>query len=94
MPSMVRRHREAPRTARMELRVKPTAKAIIRRAMAASGLSAGDLAFDAAKRVLEEQERVSLSGADRASFLDLVLNPPRPTPRLKRAFRRYARSKR
>src|SRR3546814_17273612 len=67
-----------PRTERMELRVQPSAKRIIQRAMAVSGRSAADLAYEAARRVLDEHERIVLTGRDREAFLDLVLNPPSP----------------
>lgn len=74
---------------RLELRVAASAKAVIRRAMAVSGLSAGDLAYDGARRVLEEHERMVLTGADRDAFLAALLNPPAPTDKLVDAFRRY-----
>jgi len=77
-------------TERMELRVRPSAKRTIRRAMALSGKSAADLALDAALRVLDESQRVRLSGEDRKAFLDLIARPPAPNARLKRAFRRHA----
>lgn len=75
----------------MELRVPVSAKAFIQRAMAVSGCSAGELAYEGAKRVLEEQERMLLSARDREAFLAAVRKPPRPLPRLKAALRRHAR---
>src|SRR3546814_13278245 len=77
-----------PRTERMELRVQPSAKRIIQRAMAVSGRSAADLAYEAARRVLDEHERIVLTGRDRAAFLDPVLTTPAPNPRPARAFTR------
>src|SRR3546814_13747110 len=77
-----------PRTERMELRVQPSAKRIIQRAMAVSGRSAADLAYETARRVLDEQERIVLTGRDREAFLDLVFNPPAPHTRRARAFQR------
>lgn len=74
---------------RIELRVASSAKAVIRRAMAVSGLSAGDLAYEGARRVLEEHERMVLSGADRDAFLAALMDPPAPTDKLVDAFRRY-----
>lgn len=73
---------------RMELRVAASAKALIQRAMAVSGLTAGDLASEGARRVLAEHERMVLAGADRDAFLDAIANPPAPTVRLVRALRR------
>ncbi len=75
--------------ARIELRVALSAKRLIRRAMAVSGLTAGDLAYEGARRVLDEHERMVLAGADRDAFLDAVLNPPAPTDRLVAALRRH-----
>lgn len=74
---------------RIELRVAPSAKKLIQRAMAVSGLTAGDLAYEGARRVLEEHERMALLGADREAFLDALLNPPEPTEKLVAALRRY-----
>jgi uncharacterized protein (DUF1778 family) len=74
---------------RLELRVAPSAKALIQRAMAVSGLTAGDLAYEGARRVLEEHERMVLTAADRDAFLDAILNPPEPADRLIAALRRH-----
>jgi uncharacterized protein (DUF1778 family) len=74
---------------RLELRVAASAKALIQRAMAVSGLTAGDLAYEGARRVLDEHERMVLTGANRDAFLDAVLNPPKPTDRLVKALRRH-----
>ncbi|MDO8323436.1 MAG: DUF1778 domain-containing protein [Phenylobacterium sp.] len=73
---------------RIELRVAASAKELIQRAMAVSGLTAGDLAYDGARRVLDEHERMVLTGADREAFLEAVMNPPEPTDRLVAALRR------
>jgi uncharacterized protein (DUF1778 family) len=74
---------------RLELRVAASAKQLIRRAMAVSGLTAGDLAYEGARRVLDEHERMVLTGADRDAFLDALLNPPAPTAKLIAALRRH-----
>jgi len=75
---------------RLELRVAPSAKALIIRAMAVSGLPAADLALQGAKQVLDDHERMVLRGADREAFLAAVRNPPKPLPRLTEAFRLHA----
>ena len=88
------RRRKADRerkTARLELRVAASAKQVIQRAMAISGLAAGDLAYEGARRVLEEHERMVLTGTDRDVFLNALLNPPEPTRRLIEALRRHRR---
>ena len=77
------------KTERMELRLAPSAKQVIRRAMSVSGLAAGDLAYEGARRVLEEHERMVLSGADRDAFLEALRNPPEPTDRLVAALKRH-----
>jgi uncharacterized protein (DUF1778 family) len=74
---------------RIELRVAASAKALIQRATAVSGLTAGDLAYEAARRVLDEHQRMVLAGADRDAFLDAVLNPPEPTENLIAALCRH-----
>lgn len=74
---------------RIELRVAPSAKLLIQRAMAVSGLTAGDLAYEGARRVLDEHERMVLVGADRDAFLAAVMDPPKPTEKLVAALRRH-----
>jgi uncharacterized protein (DUF1778 family) len=74
---------------RIELRVAASAKELIQRAMTVSGLTAGDLAYEGARRVLDEHQRMTLVGADRDAFLDAVLNPPEPTDKLISALRRH-----
>jgi uncharacterized protein (DUF1778 family) len=83
-----RRSREQ-KTERMELRVAPSVRKVIQRATAVSGLAAGDLAYEGARRILEEHERMVLRGADRAAFLAAVSKPAPPAERLISALRRY-----
>ncbi len=75
---------------RLELRVAPSAKAVILQAMAVSGLPAADLALQGAQRVLEDHERMLLRGADREVFLEAVRNPQVPSPRLVEALKLHA----
>ena len=77
------------KTERMELRLAPSAKQVIRRAMSVTGLAAGDLAYEGARRVLEEHERMVVSGADRDAFLEALRNPPEPTDQLVAALKRH-----
>ena len=77
------------KTERMELRLAPSAKQVIQRAMSATGLGAGDLAYEGARRVLEEHERMVLAGADRDAFLDALRNPPEPAEALVAALKRH-----
>lgn len=67
----------------------PSAKRLIQRAMAASGLTAGELAYEGARRVLDEHERMVLAGTDRDAFLAALERPPAPAKRLIAALRRH-----
>jgi uncharacterized protein (DUF1778 family) len=93
MPTLTRR--KPPRaqrelkTERMELRLAPAAKKIIQRAVSITGLAAGDLAYEGARRILEEHERMVLRGADRDAFLAAARNPPEPAKRLIAALKRH-----
>jgi uncharacterized protein (DUF1778 family) len=89
MARTARKNRTEGSTARMELRISPSTKEFIRRAMAVSGRSAAELAYEGARRVLEEHERMVLAGRDREAFLAAVRNPPLPTEHLKKALRRH-----
>ena len=89
-PSRASAKRET-KTERIEVRVAPFVKQAIRRATAISGLAVGDLAYEGARRVLEDYDRMVLRGADRVAFLRAVENPPRPTRRLVSAVRRHRR---
>lgn len=81
--------RREQKTERMELRVAPSVRKLIQRATAISGLAAGDLAYEGARRILEQHESLVLRGADRETFLKAVTNPAPPTDRLLRALRRH-----
>ncbi|HEV3248990.1 MAG TPA: DUF1778 domain-containing protein [Beijerinckiaceae bacterium] len=74
---------------RLELRLAPSAKKLIRRAMAVTGLAAGDLAYEGARRVLDEHERMVLTGADQEAFLEAIMRPPAPSAKLVAALRRH-----
>jgi uncharacterized protein (DUF1778 family) len=91
MPTLA--HRTSPakelKKERLELRVAASTKDLIQRAVAVSGLTAGDLAYEGARRVLAEHERLVLIGADQEAFLDALLHPPQPTGKLVAALRRH-----
>jgi uncharacterized protein (DUF1778 family) len=94
MPSSAARKTASARererkTARLELRVTPSIRKLIERATAVSGLAAGDLAYEGARRVLEDHDRMVLHGADRDAFLDAIANPPAPSPRLVAALKKH-----
>lgn len=77
------------KTARMELRLAPAAKQTIQRAMSVTGLAAGDLAYEGARWVLREHDRMLLTGVDREAFLAAVRKPPAPAARLVAALKRH-----
>jgi len=79
------------KTDRLELRLAPSAKKVIRQAMSVTGLAAGDLAYEGARRLLEEHQRMVLTGADRDAFLAAVSRRPDPSPRLVKALKRHRR---
>ncbi len=92
MSASARRKKAASRELkreRLELRVAPSAKELIQHAMAVTGLTAGDLAYEGARRILDEHERMVLTGADREAFLDALMNPPAPTAKLVAALKRH-----
>lgn len=73
-------------TARINLRVSPSAKALIERAAALMGSTVSSFmlqnAYEAATRVVAQQEVITLSDRDRDAFLDMLDNPPEPTQAL------------
>jgi uncharacterized protein (DUF1778 family) len=83
----------ATRTARLEARITPDLQALLRRAAAIEGRSVTDFvvaaARDAAERTIKTTEIIRLSVEDQRRFAELLLNPPEPTPALRRAFKRH-----
>jgi uncharacterized protein (DUF1778 family) len=77
------------KTERLELRVAPSAKRVIQQAMSATGLAAGDLAYEGARRLLEDHQRMVLAGVDRDAFLAAIDRKPEPARRLVAALRRH-----
>jgi uncharacterized protein (DUF1778 family) len=81
MPSTRKKPISAKReykTERLELRLAPAAKKVIQQAMSVTGLAAGDLAYEGARRLLDEHQRMALSGADRDAFLAAISRKPDP----------------
>ncbi len=79
------------KAARMELRLTVSSKKMIDRAVALSGLAAGDLAYEAARRIVEDHDRFVLRDADREAFLEAVAKSPAPAGRLIAALARHRR---
>lgn len=84
---------ELTRTARIEARIAPETLAIVKRAAEIQGRSVSDFLVDAAReaahRTIEETQIIRLSIEDQRAFAEAILNPPAPTPALRRAFRRH-----
>ncbi|WP_434525301.1 DUF1778 domain-containing protein [Photorhabdus asymbiotica] len=82
----------AASTARFEARMSSDLHALIKRAAEIQGRTMTDFvvsaAQDAAQRAIERSEVLRLSLADQECFAQALLNPPEPTPALKRAFAR------
>ena len=77
-----------PRTesARINLRTSPEAKALIERAAAIMGSTVSSFmlqnAYEAALRLVAQQDTITLSDRDRDAFLSALQNPPEPTQAL------------
>lgn len=78
---------------RLEARVTESEKELMIRAAQIQGLTLTDYAvcvlIDASHRVVQEDELIQLSAADRTVFVDALLHPPPPAERLKRAAARH-----
>ena len=81
------------RTARIEARIAPDALAAVKRAAEIQGRSVSDFvvaaAQEAARRAIEDAQVIRLSVADQRAFAEAILNPPEPSPALRRAFQRH-----
>jgi uncharacterized protein (DUF1778 family) len=79
------------KTARLEARITPDLQALLKRAAELEGRSVSDFvitaAQEAAERRVEQAQVIRLSLEDQRAFVDAILNPPEPTPGLRRAFR-------
>jgi len=78
---------------RMDLRLEPEHKDLIKRAAAYSGESITNFAVSTlvskARRVVREHETTTLTAADRDRFIALIDNPPKPNQALRRAAKSH-----
>jgi uncharacterized protein (DUF1778 family) len=78
--------------ARLEARLPNEVHALLKRAAEIEGRSLTDFVVSAARaaafRTIEETETIRLSVEDQRHVSEALLNPPEPTPGLKKAFRR------
>jgi uncharacterized protein (DUF1778 family) len=83
------------RTARIEARLTPDALADVKRAAELEGRSVSDFvvaaAQQAARQTIEQAHLIRLSIEDQERFVDLLLNPPPPSPALERAQKAHSR---
>ncbi len=83
---------ETHRTARIEARISPETLALVRRAAELQGCSLSDFlvtaAQNAAYKTIEETNIIRLSAEEQIRFVELLLNPPSPSPAILRTFER------
>lgn len=84
---------KSERTARIEARISPQTLEIIRRAAEIQGRSVSEFvaaaALGTAQRAVSEAEVLNLSSSAQEHFISLLLNPPKPTAALGRAFTQH-----
>ena len=80
---------------RIDVRIAPSVKRAIERAAVLSGRTLSAFVVDAsyreAQRIVADETRMFLSGRDRNVFLDAMLDPPKPSPALRKAIKRHRR---
>jgi uncharacterized protein (DUF1778 family) len=83
----------ALRTERTEARLLPEQKRRIERAASLKGLSLSDFivqyADEAAIKTIQMHTSWTLGDRDSELFVQALLNPPEPSPRMKAAVKRY-----
>lgn len=83
------------RVARLEARVTDAQKARLQRAANLSGRTLSDFvvasAEEAASKVIQAHETITLSREEQIAFVTALLNPPPPGERLRRAAAKYRR---
>lgn len=81
------------KTSRLEARITPDLQALLKRAAEIEGRSVTDFVVsvvqEAAQRRIEQAHVIRLSLEDQKNFVEAILDPPAPTPALKRAFQRH-----
>ena len=80
-------------TARLEARLPAEVHTLLKRAAALEGRTLTDFvvsaARDDARRTIEENEILRLTLEDQRRIADSIIDPPEPTPALRRAFKRH-----
>lgn len=87
--------RIAQRQDRISLRLSPQSKNKMERAAAYSDKTLTDFVVDVAlqkaEAVVREREVIALTAEEWRRFQELLLNPPKPNERLRKAFAAHAR---
>jgi uncharacterized protein (DUF1778 family) len=82
--------RQPARSSRIEARIAPDALEIVKRAAEIQGRSVSEFvvsaAREAANRAIEEASVIRLTLAGQRAFAEAILNPPKPSAGLERAF--------
>jgi uncharacterized protein (DUF1778 family) len=85
--------REKVPAARLEARLPADVHALLKRAAEIQGRSLTDFvvtaAHEAAIRTIDETQMIHLSLEDQRAIAAAILNPPEPTPALRRAAERH-----
>ncbi|MDO8844428.1 DUF1778 domain-containing protein [Methylicorpusculum sp.] len=86
--------RDTIRSIWFEARLSPDVMVVIKRAAELQGRSVSDFVVAAvqeiAQRTIEEASVIRLSLEDQRCFVDLLINPPEPSPALQRAAKAHA----
>jgi uncharacterized protein (DUF1778 family)/GNAT superfamily N-acetyltransferase len=98
-PRAVRHRARTTRADRLGFRLDARTKGLIERAANLEHRKLTDFCvtalINAAQQTIERHETLTLSERDRAAFFEVLMHPPKPSPRLARAFeterRRVAR---
>lgn len=81
------------RGARLEARVSAAQKSLLQRAAALSGRTLSEFvvasAQDAANKVIQDHAAIELSRLEQIAFVTTLLDPPKPSARLRRAAAAY-----
>jgi uncharacterized protein (DUF1778 family) len=85
--------KQSAKKERFEARLTPEQKRHIEQAARIKGISLSDFvigsAEEAAVRTIRDYEVLALNDRARAVFVHALLNPPKPSPRLVAAVKRY-----
>ncbi len=85
---------QTTRTSRLEVRITPETRAIVRQAAALQGRSISDFVVAAAQelayKTIEDAQIIRLSAEDQERFANLLIDPPALAPAMERARASHA----